>query len=465
MALTLAYVARSEVGLVRKNNQDSAYASPTMLMVADGMGGAAAGDLASAVAINELRQTDADLAGKDLLEVAKGAIARANDHIRDLVSLDPSLDGMGTTVCGLLFDGERLAVANIGDSRAYRLRDGQFERITRDHSWVQTLVDDGRITEAEALVHPHRSLILKVLNGQPTHTPDLEMADVQAGDRYLICSDGLCGMVTDAAIGEVIGGDDPEQVVDDLVKIAYAEGGLDNITIILADVVDDGPAGETMVLGAAAEIDLDVAADDIDDTRQIPTGPRPDPGAREKAELARYQPTTKGRGGAWVKVILGIVLPVLVIGGGLFGWYGYVQTKYYVGANDDLVTVFRGLPDTVLGVRLSTPIEVHNTKVSDLPLFYQDKVRSAIVVPDLQAAATTTEELRVLAQRCIAQREARATATAAPTPSDSASPSPSTSATATGKAGPTPSTSPSPTVSPTPSVTPSADTPQAPEDC
>ena len=465
MALTLAYVARSEVGLVRKNNQDSAYASPTMLMVADGMGGAAAGDLASAVAINELRQTDADLAGKDLLEVAKGAITRANDHIRDLVSLDPSLDGMGTTVCGLLFDGERLAVANIGDSRAYRLRDGPFERITRDHSWVQTLVDDGRITEAEALVHPHRSLILKVLNGQPTHTPDLEMADVQAGDRYLICSDGLCGMVTDAAIGEVIGGDDPEQVVDSLVKIAYAEGGLDNITIILADVVDDGQAGEPMVLGAAAEIDLDVAADDIDDTRQIPTGPRPDPGAREKAELARYQPTTKGRGGAWVKVILGIVLPVLVIGGGLFGWYGYVQTKYYVGANDDLVTVFRGLPDTVLGVRLSTPIEVHNTKVSDLPLFYQDKVRSAIVVPDLQAAATTTEELRVLAQRCIAQREARATATAAPTPSDSASPSPSTSATATGKAGPTPSTSPSPTVSPTPSVTPSADTPQAPEDC
>ena len=148
MSLALRYLAHSEIGLVRRNNQDSAYTSPTMLMVADGMGGAAAGDLASAVAINELRQTDADLAGKDLLEVAKGAITRANDHIRDLVSLDPSLDGMGTTVCGLLFDGERLAVANIGDSRAYRLRDGQFERITRDHSWVQTLVDDGRITEA-----------------------------------------------------------------------------------------------------------------------------------------------------------------------------------------------------------------------------------------------------------------------------------------------------------------------------
>ena len=138
-------------------------------MVADGMGGAAAGDLASAVAINELRETDADFTGQDMIDVASGAIARANDRIRDLVSLDSSLDGMGTTVCGLLFDGERLAVVNIGDSRGYRLRDGVFERITRDHSWVQTLVDDGRITEAEALVHPHRSLILKVLNGsRPT---------------------------------------------------------------------------------------------------------------------------------------------------------------------------------------------------------------------------------------------------------------------------------------------------------
>ena len=130
MALTLRYVARSEVGLVRKNNQDSAYASPSMLMVADGMGGAAAGDLASAVAINELRETDADFTGQDMIDVASGAIARANDRIRDLVSLDSSLDGMGTTVCGLLFDGERLAVVNIGDSRGYRL---PRRRLRADH--------------------------------------------------------------------------------------------------------------------------------------------------------------------------------------------------------------------------------------------------------------------------------------------------------------------------------------------
>ena len=462
MALTLSYVARSEIGLVRKNNQDSGYVSPTMLMVADGMGGAAAGDLASAVAINELRESDGDFAGADMVEVAAGAIARANERIRELVALDPSLDGMGTTVCGLLFDGERLAVANIGDSRGYRLRDGRFERITHDHSWVQTLVDDGRITEAEALVHPHRSLILKVLNGQPTHQPDLELSDVKAGDRYLICSDGLCGLVTDAAIEEVIGGTDPEQVVDELVRIAYAEGGLDNITLILADVVEDGEPGPTGVLGAAVDIDLDVPLDDAEDTRPLPVdgeGPRPDPYAREKAERARYQPTTKGRAAAWVKVVLAIVLPVVVIGGGLFGWYSYTQTKYFVGDSDDLVAVFRGVPDRVLGFDLSSVLEVHNTHVSDLPLYYQEKVRDSIVVPDLETATSTTEELRQIAQRCIKQREDRAKETASPSPSPSVSVSASTS----------PSPNPSGNSSPSPQAgtpLPSGDpTPRAPEDC
>jgi len=467
MALTWSYVARSEVGLVRKNNQDSAYASPTMLMVADGMGGAAAGDLASAVAINELRQADADLTGKDMLEAASAAISRANERIRDLVSLDSSLDGMGTTVCGLLFDGERLAVANIGDSRGYRLRNGVFERITRDHSWVQTLVDDGRITEAEALVHPHRSLILKVLNGQANHVPDLEMSDIEAGDRYLLCSDGLCGMVTDAAIEEIIGGDDPEQVVEQLVRIAYDEGGLDNVTIILADVVSEGPPAPPAVLGAAAEIDTDAPPDRAEDTRQLPVdgGPRPDPQAREKAERARYQPTTKGRNMAWLKVFLGIVLPVVVIAGALFGWYAFTQTKYYVSDSNDLVTVFRGVPDTVLGVNLSTVLEVHNTKVNDLPLFYQEQVRKAIVVPNLEAANGTTEELRIIALRCIAQREARAQATTTPTPTPSSTRSTPSSPSPSGSAS-SPRATPSSSSTPSPSPSTSADaTPSAPEDC
>ncbi|MFT4225152.1 protein phosphatase 2C domain-containing protein [Micropruina sp.] len=449
MTFTLSYVARSEVGLVRKNNQDSAYVSPTMLMVADGMGGAAAGDLASAVAVSELRDSDGDFRESDMVEVAAGAIGRANARIRDLVAADPSLDGMGTTVCGLLFDGERLAIANIGDSRAYRLRDGHFERITRDHSWVQTLVDDGRITEAEALVHPHRSLILKVLNGQSSHQPDLEMSDIKVGDRYLICSDGLCGMVTDAAIEQVVGGTDPDEVVTELIRIAYAEGGLDNITIILADVVEDGEPGPVMVLGAATEVDIESAGEKSEDTRPIPVEGEElaDSQARELTEQERYQPTTRGRTAAWVKVVLGIVVPLLVIGGGLFGWYSFTQTKYYVGEDNDLVAVFRGVPDTVLGFPLSTVLEVHNTHVSDLPLFYQEQVRDAIVAPSLESAQATAEELRSKAQQCIAQREERARATSSPSPSNPAK-NPSESPKAT------PGASPSATPSSTPSAQP-----------
>ena len=173
MTLALRYQAHSEIGLVRKNNQDSAYVSPTMLAVADGMGGAAAGDLASAVAISALKAADGEHVGEEMLTAFASAIEHAAEQIRDLVESDPALDGMGSTVCGVMFDGTHLGVANIGDSRAYRYREGRLQRITRDHSWVQTLVDEGRITEAEALEHPHRSFILRVINGAPQHQPDL----------------------------------------------------------------------------------------------------------------------------------------------------------------------------------------------------------------------------------------------------------------------------------------------------
>src|SRR5665647_2653674 len=168
MPLTLRTVAHSEVGLVRKNNQDSGYASPTMVVVADGT----------------------------------------------------SLDGMGTTVCGALFDGEQLGVAHIGVSRGYLRRDGELTRLTHDHSWVQSLIDEGRITEDESHVHPHRSLLLRVLNGQPISEPDLELVTLRDGDRIMFCSDGLCGLVTDDVIGDALAGDDLDLVLTDLVEAA-----------------------------------------------------------------------------------------------------------------------------------------------------------------------------------------------------------------------------------------------------
>src|SRR5215204_4613202 len=253
MTLQLKYVTHSEIGLIRKNNQDSGYASPHLLVVADGMGGAAAGDLASAVAIDTIRKVESPTTGDDMLQRLALAIDQANDKIAELVESDLSLEGMGTTVTGGMFDGTRLGLAHIGDSRAYLYRHGYLERLTHDHTWVQSLVVDGKISETEAAMHPHRSLLLKVLNGQPTNDPDLVMVPVVPGDRLMFCSDGVCGLIDDDVIEAALQLPDLNDAAERLVVEALHAGGVDNITVIVADVVDSGGSDEVIVLGAASE--------------------------------------------------------------------------------------------------------------------------------------------------------------------------------------------------------------------
>lgn len=473
MSLALRYQAHSEIGLVRKNNQDSAYVSPTMLVVADGMGGAAAGDLASAVAIKELRAVDGDHTGDDMLSAFDDAIGNAAVQIAALVKSDRSLDGMGSTVCGAMFDGTQLGLANIGDSRAYRYRDGVLTRLTRDHSWVQTLVDEGRITEAEALEHPHRSLILRVVNGQPQHLPDLELVEAAEGDRLLICSDGLCGMVTDGEIEAELDGP-LDEVLPRLIALAHATGGADNITIVLADIVDGERTGPTEVLGAAANLDLDAPFDTT--TMQLPTlGQVVDEDPTVLAERARYAPTTKGRVAAWLKVTIAVVLTLALIGGGLGLWYSYTQRQYYVGPEQAKVAIFRGVPDAVLNLPLSSLVEVDNTRLDDLPPYYQEQVNATITAESLESARSIVMGLRVKARECIAQRNARAQATQTPPPPTTtppatpASPGPNNpSVTTSAPPSGSPSPNPQPTVSvtsATPSPSPTPTTPPAPEEC
>ncbi|MCC6494928.1 MAG: serine/threonine-protein phosphatase [Propionibacteriaceae bacterium] len=460
MALALRYLAHSEIGLVRKNNQDSAYVSPTMLMVADGMGGAAAGDLASAIAIRELRAADGAVAGEEMLDVVAGAIDRAGEVISELIETDPSLDGMGSTVCGAMFDGTQLGLANIGDSRAYLYRDHALTRLTRDHSWVQTLVDEGRITEAEALEHPHRSLILKVINGQPQHQPDLQLVDVRAGDRLLICSDGLCGMVTDRVIEAKMGGE-REQVLAALIGLAHHEGGQDNITIILADLVEGEPEGVTEVLGAAAVLDPDSQADITAEQAAVVPGsePRPDPASGEQI---RYSPVARRRASTWVKVVLAVTIPLLAIGGAGTLWYSYTQGQYYLGADEANLAIFQGVPEPVFNLPLSHVVVTDATRVVDLPPYYQERVRETMPAESLDAAKETLGTLRLKALECIRQRSLPQTPTPSPTPTASGTP------TADGTRTPKPGTSASPTVSTTlpPSPTPSdTSTPAAPMEC
>jgi serine/threonine protein phosphatase PrpC len=233
-------LAYSEIGLVRKANQDSGFVAPDMLLVADGMGGAAAGDLASACAVLDLRHVvDEPVDPDEALDTFHTAVLQANAHLAGLIVREPALDGMGTTICGALFDGRRLNMVHIGDSRAYLLRDGELQRLTNDHSYVQSLINEGRLDEEGARHHAHRSLLLKVLNGQPDVDPDVFTVDLQPGDRLMFCSDGLCGLVRDAALALALRLPDLDDAMEELVGLAHAAGGSDNITIILSDVVEE----------------------------------------------------------------------------------------------------------------------------------------------------------------------------------------------------------------------------------
>jgi PPM family protein phosphatase len=453
MALSLKIASHSETGLVRKNNQDSGYASPQLLVVADGMGGAAAGDLASAVAIDTIRRIDKPIAGEEMLEVLSGAIHKANDRIADLVETDLSLDGMGTTVTGALFDGTQIGLAHIGDSRAYLFREGQLRQLTHDHSWVQSLVDEGKIDSGEAAVHPHRSLLLKVLNGQPANDPDLMMLPVSAGDRLLFCSDGLSGLVEDPVIEALLPTPDPQEALDCLVREARSEGGIDNITVIVADVVEgaDPVTNLPVVLGAAAERAIPLAASKIRDDEnedtivsELPITART--GAAEPDDESRYNPLPPHRRRS-VRPLAALVAAVLIAVGALGSAYAWTRTQYFVGVSSEQVAIFKGLSDSVPGIKLSSVYEIQPLPVADLPPYYQEKVRANIDVSSLSSARQTVGELVEAAERCAdkpsgaasgsrspSARPTRSPATpfvrgpGSPNPSQLATPSPSPSA-------------------------------------
>ncbi len=205
MTLALRYAVRSDVGLLREGNEDSAYAGPHLLAVADGMGGHAAGEVASAATITTIAPLDAEDPGPDLVGALADAVATANLRLQELIISDPAIEGMGTTLTALLWSEGYAALCHIGDSRAYLMRDGQFMQITHDHTLVQSLVDEGKITEDDVATHPHRSLLLRALDGRTIAEPDLVPLETYVGDRYLLCSDGLSGVVTEQTLHQTLG--------------------------------------------------------------------------------------------------------------------------------------------------------------------------------------------------------------------------------------------------------------------
>ena len=428
MAFSLRLHAYSETGLVRHNNQDSVYASPTLLVVADGMGGAAAGDLASAVVIKRLRETDGHFEGEAMLHALSEALSRANDDVADLIAADPTLDGMGTTVCGALFSGTQLGVVHIGDSRGYLLRAGHLTQITHDHSWVQSLIDDGELTPEEAAVHPKRSLLLKVLNGQPVHAPDLSLLDVQAGDRVMFCSDGLSGLITPETLSRLLRTADAEEAVRRLVGAARKAGGYDNITLVVADVVAPDPALDSAaprILGAAAQVRVPVVPSSGGAAALMMAQPEAEAAGRQAvandgwwleggteepaARIVRPGGRARRRGPRWVAPLVWTVVTLAVLAGAVFGARAWLDRQYYLGESADVVAIYQGAPERIAWIVLARPVQITTTRLDDLPSYYAEQVRQTQIRPgSLEAAQQAAAQLEEKAQICIAWRAEQA---------------------------------------------------------
>lgn len=461
MTIALRYAARSDVGLVRSSNQDSAYAGPNLLVVADGMGGHAGGDVASRIAIDNLRHLDAsdhtpDAALADLeaaVEEARRGLVRAS-------AADPDLAGMGTTVTALLRTGSTLVMAHMGDSRAYLLRDGALTQVTVDHTFVQHLVDTGRISADEAEHHPQRNVVMRVLSDFDLDLhPDMSIREAKAGDRWLLCSDGLSGFVHIDLIGEILSdAKDVGEAADLLLLAAMHGGSTDNITVVVADVVDDD--ADTAAPAATEEVDPGLpaaAATGVGGVQVVgaATSTGPIPGAQEPPEdTAPGRPAVDDAAASEEPgdatdsddedpddadarpaprrhpVIASLVVLAILaaLAGGGWTAYQWTQRQFFVGVSDDQVAIFRGIPASAGPITLSHPIELTGTHVSDLPPFFAARLDGTI-------RASSEQDARDRAARLIEQAT-----------QDDAEPA----------ATPTPTKTPRPTPTPTPDATPVA---------
>lgn len=244
----------SHVGLVRADNEDSAFVGPSLVLVADGVGGGPGGEIASATTTYAVSATAlSDPAAEPVAALARG-VALAESQLAAGVGRDPSLAGMATTLTALLTDGESFALAHLGDSRGYRYRDGELVQLTRDHTYVQTLVDQGHLSPEEVGRHPWRNVVLRSVGSDADDLGDIGVADVRAGDRLLLASDGLTDLVSAPTLAEVLEGHDDQAAADRLVSLALAAGGRDNITCVVVTIVDRPRlVGDGQLLGAVRE--------------------------------------------------------------------------------------------------------------------------------------------------------------------------------------------------------------------
>jgi PPM family protein phosphatase len=436
VTVALRYAVRSDRGLMRANNEDSVYAGPRLLALADGMGGHAAGEVASNVVISTLAHLDEDRPIDDLISTLRDTTAAANNNLRVMIEQDPNLDGMGTTLTALLFAGSRVGLVHVGDSRAYLVRGGTLTQITHDDTFVQALVDEGRLTMEEASSHPQRSLILHALNGAEVE-PDLSIREARVGDRYLVCSDGLSDVVSPDTLLEALQLPDPHESADRLVELALRAGGPDNVTCIVADVIDvpygdDAPVMDGAVGGNRQHREPNHTTPA---SRAATLNPRPEP------EDTAPEPPTRPRRRR-LRLALGLVaLLVLVLGGG-YGLWRWTQAQYFVGADGDQVAVYRGVNASVGPLHLYSVVDTNSMRLDDLLQVPRRQVQDGI------PADNRTEAEQIIARLLRQQKPLCQSPTPSPTPTPRTGTTPSPTTTAPARSTPTSPANPSGTEAP-----------------
>jgi protein phosphatase len=403
--------AASDIGKHRSSNQDSGYAGYQLFFVADGMGGHAGGDMASAIssqriALSDNKYENFEEAQEELYE----SVIEANQMLNNTVAEHPELTGMGTTFSGILIHENRVIIAHIGDSRVYLSRNGGVTQITSDHTFVQKLLDTGRITEEEALTHPRRSVLMRVL-GDVQSEPELDLVTLETrpGDRWLICSDGLSGVVPDELLEQILLSEmDAQETVDSLVDQALKFDAPDNVTVVLTDIVDAKQKTEhepsaRFVGSSANEIVIEEQSGsrilrllnpknlvDLLTPSEDPTSYAPE--SEELLEKILRDTQRKIRWRSW-RIVAGWVLIFgAAIGVGYAG-YEYTQTRYYVAESDGKVAIFKGIRESLGPLNFSSEYEVTNLVVDELPAFQQTLIERSISAESLIDAERIIQEL------------------------------------------------------------------------
>lgn len=392
--MTLRYGAATDRGRMREGNEDNLVSRNHLFAVADGMGGHQGGEVASRIAVETLAGiADAGpwMGEQHAKEILRGAVIEANRKIRQLAASDRGLEGMGTTLTAVLEDGYTVHLAHIGDSRAYLYSGGHLSLLTEDHTLVQQLVKENRLTPEEAEHHPQKSIITRALGVEEEVDPDLDTYQRRPGDRLLLCTDGLTNLVEDAELRRVLQKvRDPQQAADELIALANAAGGHDNITVIVLDT-EEAPSvqGDTSELRDVGMGDGTgpgtgpmpvVGADPHGATRVEEFEPQrlalqmdPGRGARPRGRAGRTRP--RRRAGRRVLAVVGVLV---LVAAGAFAAQSYIFSNYWVGFDDDQVVVYAGMPGEIAGVRLSRVVERTSTSRDQVPAAYQPRLEEGV---------------------------------------------------------------------------------------